>query len=136
MTYTIRAGNTGARRLNLVDVTIPVWATMLNCTPALNGTLPVHSSMECYANYTFDQDTYEAGPLDFVASAKPAEMQAVFSSPATVNPTYTTQWAFYQGACVMPTAARKSVWCWCLESRASFQASCHLLQQPQAWAPA
>jgi hypothetical protein len=66
--------------------------------------------MVCYAEYKFDQDTYEAGPLAFVASAKPTEMpQAVTSSPATVNPVYTTQWAFYQGACVEPTAARKSV---------------------------
>jgi hypothetical protein len=119
VTYTITAGNTGARRLSNVVLTIPTWATLQNCTPAVTaetvaGPIQVHSSMVCYAEYKFDQDTYEAGALAFVASAKPTEMpQAVTSSPATVNPVYMTQWAFYQGACDMPPAARKYAWCWC-----------------------
>lgn len=103
--YTITAGNTGARRLSNVTLDIPTWATLRNCTPALAGPIPVHSSMVCYAEYTFDQDTYEAGALDFVASAKPTEMpQVVTSAPATVTPSYNPALTFYQGACTLPTA--------------------------------
>lgn len=118
VTYTIRAGNTGARRLSAVVLTIPPWAALQNCTPDVAGPIPVHGSMVCYASYTFNQDTFEAGSLDFVASAKPAELQqAVESSPATVTPSYTTQWTFYQGACVMPSTPGKSVgWCFALRA--------------------
>jgi hypothetical protein len=116
VTYTITAGNTGARRLSAVVLTIPTWAALRNCTPAVTagtvaGPVQVHSSMVCYAQYTFDQDTFEAGALEFVASAQPFELQqAVTSLASTVTPQYRTGWVFYQGACAMPSA-RKSVRC-------------------------
>lgn len=105
VTYTITAGNTGARRLSNLTLDIPPWAALQNCTPTLAGPIAVHSSMVCYAEYTFDQDMYEAGALDFVATAKPVEMQqAVTSAPATVTPSYNPALALYQGACSLPTA--------------------------------
>lgn len=106
--YTITAGNTGAVRLKNVTVQVPQWATLLNCTPALHGTIPTYNSMVCYASYVFSQDFYEAGPLSFVASAKPNELPAaVQSQAAMVTPTYTPQLTYQQGNCTLPPAARK-----------------------------
>jgi hypothetical protein len=90
-----------------VTVDVPSWAQLKNCTPALHGTIPVHGSMVCFAEYTFDQDFYEAGPMSFRAWAKPNELPApVQSQPATVTPTYTPQLAYHQGNCTLPSAAR------------------------------
>lgn len=106
--YTIIAGNTGAVRLKNVTVQVPQWATLLNCTPPLHGTIPTYSSMVCYASYVFSQDFYEAGLLSFVATAKPNELAAaVQSQAADVTPTYTPELTYQQGNCTLPPAARK-----------------------------
>jgi hypothetical protein len=108
VTFSITASNTGAVRLKNLTVGLPPWAHLRNCTPALPGTIPVYGSMVCFADYTFDQDFYEAGPLSFSAWAKPNELPAaVQSQPTVVTPTYTPSLVYHQGSCTLPAAARK-----------------------------
>lgn len=106
-TYTITARNTGAVRLHNVALTLPTWAVTDSCT--LNGaaTIATHSFVECTAHYTFDQDTYENGPLDFVASAAVSELPSgVTSAPATITPSYSAVLMYNPGTCTMPTARK------------------------------
>lgn len=71
-------------------------------------TVDPHKALVCLAEYVFDQDTYEAGPLDFVASATSTELPlGVSSAPARITPTYTPALTLYKGACTFPASARK-----------------------------
>lgn len=113
VTYTLTASNTGAVRLKNLVMTIPTWATLVNCTPSTPTwpgpwTLEVHKALVCYAHYTFTQDFYEAGKLSFVATGKPTELPAaVESAAADVTPTYSASMTYHEGPCVLPLSARE-----------------------------
>lgn len=107
MSYTITAGNTGAVRLKNLTLQVPSWANVTDCTPSLPGPwiIAPYKTLVCHAQYTFSQDFYEAGPLSFVSSAKPAELAAaVQSAPAVIAPTYTASLTAHKGSCTFPTA--------------------------------
>lgn len=112
VSYIITARNTGAVRLKNLSLLLPPWASVANCTPS--GTVPgpwtiwPHRALVCRAEYNVTHDFYEAGPLSFVASAKPNELNtSVASAPAVITPTYTAGLSSQEGACSLPSAARK-----------------------------
>lgn len=95
-------------RLKNTVLTVPPWATITTCTPALPATIETYSALQCTATYTFDQDFLEAGPLSFVAAAKPAELPvAVESAAAVVVPSYTASLDYVLGACTLPLSSRE-----------------------------
>jgi hypothetical protein len=113
VTYILTASNTGAVRLKNLVMTIPAWASLVNCTPSTAAwpgpwALEVHKNLVCYAHYTFTQDFYEVGLLSFVATGKPNELPAaVESAAADVTPTYSASLTYHEGPCVLPDAARE-----------------------------
>jgi hypothetical protein len=116
--YTVRVSNTGPVRLKSLDLTVPDWATIINCTcngvtASATGTYTIepHKALVCHAEYEFSQDVYEHGPLHFEASAVSTELPAgVTSAPATITPSYTLMLEFSQGECTLPNTARKCGW--------------------------
>jgi hypothetical protein len=113
VSYIITASNTGPVRLNSMELTIPTWATLVNCTPSLPGpwVMAPYKALSCHASYTFSQDVYEVAALSFVANvqAKVHGNVAVSgtSAPATVPFAFDPQMQPYKGACTLPQTARK-----------------------------
>jgi hypothetical protein len=110
--YTATLLNIGSVRLHTTTLTWPNWVTPTTCTPALAGgatawTIDPFRTVVCHAQYTFDQDNYEAGDKALTATAAATELgAAVTSDPAVVAPTYSHNLvvAMTESACTIPEA--------------------------------
>jgi hypothetical protein len=111
VTYTVTLTNTGAVRLTTVALVWPAWidANAVTCTPSMTApfTLQTFSSATCQVDYVVPQDVYEEGPLDLVATATSATLNAaVASSPATVQMQYHHDLDVTISGCVIPNARK------------------------------
>lgn len=137
--YNVRVSNTGAVRLKSLALNLPAWANVTSCTnnaqtatTAGPWTVDPHKALVCLAEYVFDQGTYEAGPLGFVASATSTELPlGVSSAPARTTPTYTPALELYKGGCTFPASARKHG-TRAAAGKCSAAAACVFLQQALA----
>lgn len=110
--YTVTLLNVGSVRLRSTTMTWPDWVTPSTCTPALAAgadawTVDPFRTIVCRAQYTFDQDNYEAGDKSLTANAAAAELNAVVTSDAAVVvPTYSHNLvvAMAESTCIIPEA--------------------------------
>jgi hypothetical protein len=116
VTFEVTLANTGSVRLTNVALTLPAWTTKVNCSVAgTTWTIQPHSTVVCYAQHSFTQDTFEAGDKSFVASATAAEIGSgavpVASPAVTVTTVHQHNLVVTPGACTMPASGELPLTC-------------------------